>query len=634
MPRLFPVLTVLALILAVLMSACDAEGQLDFTVSPEVQQAVATAVAQEDLTALERVASTLAPLPTPSVSDLETATPAAEPEAVAAPEATAAPAVAPPPGSPETDREALVTLYNATDGPNWWINENWLSDAPIGQWYGVTADGNGRVTELRLRRNDLGGALPPELGNLTHLRVLDLHDNSNFRKWPELNWRIPPELGHLANLEVLDLGSNYLDEGIPPQLGNLANLRVLNLGSHIMKWTEDKNIFWKIPPQLGNLAKLEEVDIRYHGKYSDGQGLTGELPPEWASLPNLKKLWISDNSLEGCLPASLRGKVVRYSDPLEDYYDAMKFCVTADPRTSVETDRAALTALYHATNGDAWDTSKTWLTILPLDTWTGVTTGDNGRVVGLWLESGVGGGVLLTGELPPELGNLPYLEWLSLNSHQLTGGIPPELGNLPYLEWLSLNNNQLTGEIPPELGNLTSLIMLSPNQNQFTGQIPPELGNLTKLEWLIATRNQLTGEIPPELGNLVYLTNLALEWNQLTGIPPEFGNLRNLATANLGANELTKIPPELGNLDNLINLDLSWDQLTEISPELGNLDNLTSLNLYKTHLTEIPPELANLPRLKYLDLRDSENLRCFPSSFRGHRSLSDFKIGRLQYCSP
>ena len=38
--------------------------------------------------------------------------------------------------STETDRNALVTLYNATKGPNWRNNEKWLSDVPIGEWSG------------------------------------------------------------------------------------------------------------------------------------------------------------------------------------------------------------------------------------------------------------------------------------------------------------------------------------------------------------------------------------------------------------------------------------------------------------------------------------------------------------------
>ena len=32
--------------------------------------------------------------------------------------------------SAATDREALVALHNATDGPNWDYDNDWLSDAP------------------------------------------------------------------------------------------------------------------------------------------------------------------------------------------------------------------------------------------------------------------------------------------------------------------------------------------------------------------------------------------------------------------------------------------------------------------------------------------------------------------------
>ena len=48
------------------------------------------------------------------------------------------------------DRAALVALYKATGGANWTNNTNWLTNAPIGQWQGVTTDSQGRVTELNL----------------------------------------------------------------------------------------------------------------------------------------------------------------------------------------------------------------------------------------------------------------------------------------------------------------------------------------------------------------------------------------------------------------------------------------------------------------------------------------------------
>ena len=49
---------------------------------------------------------------------------------------------------PSPDREALEALYNVTGGANWTNNDGWLTNAPIGQWYGVTPDINNRVTPL------------------------------------------------------------------------------------------------------------------------------------------------------------------------------------------------------------------------------------------------------------------------------------------------------------------------------------------------------------------------------------------------------------------------------------------------------------------------------------------------------
>ena len=51
---------------------------------------------------------------------------------------------------PETDREALVAAYNATDGENWYLNSNWLSEAPLRPMGSVITNDDGRVTGLEL----------------------------------------------------------------------------------------------------------------------------------------------------------------------------------------------------------------------------------------------------------------------------------------------------------------------------------------------------------------------------------------------------------------------------------------------------------------------------------------------------
>lgn len=159
----------------------------------------------------------------------------------------------------ESERDALVALYVATDGANWNSNRNWLSDVPIGRWPGVTTDEQGRVTHLHLNDNRLRGELPPELGNLT-------------------------------TLEELYLAQNQLTGGIPPAIGNLTDLK------HLVLFQNE--LTGAIPPELANLKNLERL-VLYDNR------LSGEIPPALGSLANLKRLYFAQNRFSGCIPAAL-----------------------------------------------------------------------------------------------------------------------------------------------------------------------------------------------------------------------------------------------------------------------------------------------------------------------------------------
>ena len=64
------------------------------------------------------------------------------------------------------DRNALIALYNNTNGPEWPYSRNWLSSQPLGTWYGVSVNVQGEVVRLDLGINKLQGPIPPEIGNL------------------------------------------------------------------------------------------------------------------------------------------------------------------------------------------------------------------------------------------------------------------------------------------------------------------------------------------------------------------------------------------------------------------------------------------------------------------------------------
>jgi hypothetical protein len=126
------------------------------------------------------------------------------------------------------DSLALVALYNSTDGPHWKNHTNWLTAAPVSQWYGIY-DGNFddglKITGIYLQNNQLSGSIPPDLGNLNHLAYLILSNN-------QLNGSISPKLGNLTKVNALDLDNNQLRGSIPPHLGNLANLNYLHLSNN------------------------------------------------------------------------------------------------------------------------------------------------------------------------------------------------------------------------------------------------------------------------------------------------------------------------------------------------------------------------------------------------------------------
>jgi len=77
---------------------------------------------------------------------------------------------------PEAECEALVRLYDLTNGPGWRRSAGWVeSNAPC-SWHGVTCEG-GSVSWLYLRSNELTGPIPSALGNLRGLQYLDLAGN-------------------------------------------------------------------------------------------------------------------------------------------------------------------------------------------------------------------------------------------------------------------------------------------------------------------------------------------------------------------------------------------------------------------------------------------------------------------------
>ena len=93
-------------------------------------------------------------------------------------------------------RGALAIFYYSTGGESQWTsNTSWLdSSVSECEWYGVTcAEGSTIVQSIDLAENNVGGAVPLEVGILSGLESLTLFGNA-------IGSTIPNQVGQLTQL--------------------------------------------------------------------------------------------------------------------------------------------------------------------------------------------------------------------------------------------------------------------------------------------------------------------------------------------------------------------------------------------------------------------------------------------------
>ena len=358
------------------------------------------------------------------------------------------------------EREALIALYESTDGDNWKKNDGWLG--PIGTecgWYGISCGGVQKyIRHLYLVNNSLSGKIPFEIGWLTGIHYLYLNMNQLTE--------IPKEIGNLNNLRILSLGNNQLIE-IPKEIGNLINLTSLYLGN---------NQLIEIPKEIGNLINLTTLSL-YNNQLIKIQEQIGnlinlttlslsnnqltEIPEPIGSLTNLTTLSLDNNQL-----AEIPEQIGNLINLTRLYLDNNQLTEIPEPIGSL-----------------------TNLTELCLD---------NNQLT----------------EIPEQIGNLINLTRLYLGNNQLAE-IPEQIGNLTNLTYLTLKNNQLT-EIPEPIGSLTNLTYLTLKNNQLT-ELPEQIGNLTNLTILDISFNCLyTNNVALK----TFLNALGYDWESTQTIAP------------------------------------------------------------------------------------------------------------------
>ncbi|MCB2197308.1 MAG: leucine-rich repeat domain-containing protein, partial [Bacteroidetes bacterium] len=577
-----------------------------------------------------------------------------------------------------TDFDALVALYNATDGDNWTDNSGWntTTNNVSNAWHGVTVSG-GHVTELNLTSNNLTGTIPPEIGDLLYLTKLELYYNN-------LEGEIPTEIGNLTNLTLMDLDGNQLSGSIPPEIGNLTNLTNLfidannitgsipseigNLINLTYLWLHSNQISGEIPSEIGSLTNLTSLALV-------NNQLTGSIPIELGNLANLQELWLYNNQLSGELPSELG-----------NLSNLRRFRLERNQFTgNIPVELGNLTNL------------------------TGLALIDN----------------QLTGSIPAEISNLTNLTGLWLYNNQFTGmevltaaSCSPQVYN-NYLTFAALEPNIAffassdyyspqyavpvnTSQIEEPAGatvilNIDTLtdVNLGGANNRYQwfkdsvsvteissspeyvissldasgeGDYYCEITNIAVPELTLSTE-KVSVNIPissTEFDALVALynatdgdnwnnnsgwntttNNVSNDWygvtvsgghvveliltdNNLAGtIPPEIGNLTHLTYLDLGRNQLTgSIPAEIYNLTNVVTLYIHTNPLSgEIPAGIDNMTSLERLSFSNNKLTgEIPPEIGNLTHLTYLSIYNNQLSGSIPTEIGNLTNLTNLYL--------
>ncbi|SNS48843.1 Repeat domain-containing protein [Ekhidna lutea] len=307
-----------------------------------------------------------------------------------------------------SDSLALVAFYQSTNGDNWFDNNNWLQPGRyVEEWLGVSVENN-RVIGLDLRGNGLSGTLPPEIGDLDSLRVLNLGQEGFGGN--QITGSIPSEISNLSKLEFIGLAENQLSGAIPEAIGSLTELKKLDFTFNELESVPDAisalskikylgiafNNFTDLPLAIYNIPSLDTLLI-------SGNELSGPIPPELGTMTTLKFLNIGGNQYEGQLPPELGN----------------------------------LTQLQGLR---VWDMPGITGNIPP--EWAALTSIEEFSLDNL----------SLSGTIPDFIGNYTSAYHISLQGNQFSGAIPDSFQNLSSFTNVYLFSNAITSV--PELGNL------------------------------------------------------------------------------------------------------------------------------------------------------------------------------------
>ncbi|KAG9441153.1 hypothetical protein H6P81_017007 [Aristolochia fimbriata] len=431
------------------------------------------------------------------------------------------------------------------------------------------------------------GNVPPNVGNLSNLQVLDLSFNKNMTI-ENIGW-----LSKLSSLQSLDLSKVYISEKAPwfEAVNKHSSLLVLRLrgcnlenvyASHSrVNFTDLKVLDLSInnfrqtalPEWLSHLTSLQVLKV-------DLCNFTGPIPSYLGRMSALKMLHLYSNKFEGSVPESLWQ--LSELENLAISFNALEGNITELHFSNL----AKLKVLDMSGNSFKFSISSTWvppfqLKIVRLSDCTNMESSfphwlrnqenidwiymSNANLQGYapeWFWKILANATKINLSYNKIRGELPAfssrLEELNVSNNFLSGSLRNNWERGSSLWFLDLANNELSGTIPSSFGNIIKLVSLHLGKNNLSGQLPLPMKNLMNLQFLDLHSNKLSGKIPSWIGeNLSSLRILNLRSNLFHGeVPGQLSRLASLQILDMANNNLSgSIPKSLKNFKAMANSD-------------------------------------------------------------------------------
>ncbi len=448
-----------------------------------------------------------------------------------------------------------------------------------GDWHGVTVSG-GRVTGLALPDNNLVGALPAAMGDLTALTTLDLSGNAGLTDGP-----LPAAWTSMTALTALNLGTTgaCADTVHSTWVAAITSATVRTCGGAEPAFAEEAVTYYLQAGSDGSSTAIAIGTPSFTAGAGDTCAIANQLPAgdidTFATTGTEATLFSINATTCAITYTGAAGDSARTAGTLEGW--SLRVTLSDGAGTgaddtidvtvklvNLDTDKAALEALYDATGGASWTTSTTWKqNFRVVHTWTLTSGTDSDGNVGY--EQGVDQGTWSGGtwdspttghscarvlEEPRTFERTPggtirfYARWQAGCNGANWAGFGVRAFN-GLLEGTPSGINFITANPPnpetliPASGTFTiDVVEYNVNTVSDWHGVTVTSGRVTGLA---LASNNLVGALPAAMGDLTALTTLNLSGNvglADAALPASWTSMTALTTLNLGTTGACVLP--------------------------------------------------------------------------------------------